>query len=217
MKRSDIDIRRDVEAELQWNPSVDDHRIGVLVNAGVVTLTGEATHLTGRWAAEDTAKRVSGVRAIANEIQVKIPLSGIRCDTDIAEAAANALHWNVATTGCSITPVVKDGTVALSGTATWRFQKLAAERTIQHLLGVRFVQNNIRVASAIKPSDVKRHIEDALKRRAIGEAQAIDVIVEDATIVLSGRVHSWQEQLDAVSAARSAPGVAHVDNRLEVR
>jgi hypothetical protein len=90
MKRSDTDIRRDVEAELQWDPSIDDRKIGVFVSDGVVTLTGEVTHLTGRWAAEDIAKRVSGVRAIATEIQVKPPLSEIRSDTDIAEAAANA-------------------------------------------------------------------------------------------------------------------------------
>lgn len=97
MKRLDADIRRDVEAELQWDPSIDDLKIAVIVSGGVVTLTGEVTHLTGRWAAENIAKRVSGVRAIANEIQVKLPLSGIRSDTDIAEAAANAPRWNVAT------------------------------------------------------------------------------------------------------------------------
>lgn len=111
MNRSDTDIRRDVEAELQWDPSIDDPKIVVTVSDGIVTLTGEVRHLTGRWAAEDIAKRVSGVRAIANEIQVSIPLSGIRSDTEIAEAAPNARQWNVATATSSITPIVNEGCV----------------------------------------------------------------------------------------------------------
>jgi osmotically-inducible protein OsmY len=117
--RCDTDIRRDVEAELQWDPSIDDRKIGIIANDGIVTLTGEVTHLTGRWAAgplgrwaaEEIAKRASGVRAIANEIQGKIPWSGIRSDTEIAEAAANALRWNVATATSSITPIVNEGCV----------------------------------------------------------------------------------------------------------
>jgi osmotically-inducible protein OsmY len=109
--RCDTDFRRDVEAELQWDPSIDDRKIGIIANDDIVTLTGEVTHLTGRWAAEEIAKRVSGVSAIANEIQVKIPWSGIRSDTEIAEAAANALRWNVATATSSITPIVNEGCV----------------------------------------------------------------------------------------------------------
>jgi osmotically-inducible protein OsmY len=136
MKRSDLEIRHDVESELQWAPSIDDRRIGALVSEGVVTLTGEVTHLTGRWAAENIAKRVKGVRAIANEIQVKIPLLGMRSDTEIAEAAANALRWNIATASSTITPIVKDGCVTLSGQVTWGFQKHAAEQEIC-LYGVR--------------------------------------------------------------------------------
>jgi osmotically-inducible protein OsmY len=217
MKRSDTDIRRDVEAELQWDPSIDDRNVGVIVSDGVVTLTGEVTHLTGRWAAEDIAKRVSCVRAIANEIQVKLPLSGIRSDTEIAEAAANALRWNVATATSPITPIVNNGCVTLSGKVMWGFQKHAAERSVRVLLGVQHVTNDITVASRIKVADVKHHIEEALKRLALHEAKQIHVQVEDSTITLSGQVHSWQEQSDAIAAAWMIPGVGHVVNRLEVR
>jgi osmotically-inducible protein OsmY len=216
MKRTDLDIRRDVESELQWDPSIEDRRIGVIVSDGIVTLTGEVTHMTSRWAAEDIAKRVSGVRAIVNEIQVKIPLSGIRSDRDIAEACANALRWNVATATSAITPIVNRGCVNLSGTATWGFQKQAAEHVVRQLLGVRHVSNNIVVCSAIKLANVKRSIEQALQRYARHEAKAIHVEIEDATIILTGQVHSWQEQSDAVAAAWAAPGVAHVEDRLAV-
>jgi osmotically-inducible protein OsmY len=217
MKRSDTDIRRDVEAELQWDPSIDDRNVGVIVSDGVVTLTGEVTHLTGRWAAEDIAKRGCGVRAIANEIQVKLPLSGIRSDTEIAEAAANALRWNVATATSPITPIVNNGCVTLSGKVMWGFQKHAAERSVRVLLGVQHVTNDITVASRIKVPDVKQHIEEALKRLALHEAKQIHVQVEDSTITLSGQVHSWQEQSDAIAAAWMIPGVGHVVNRLQVR
>jgi osmotically-inducible protein OsmY len=217
MKRSDTDIRRDVEAELQWDPSVDDRKIGVIANDGVVTLTGEVTHLSGRWAAEDIAKRVSGVRGIANEIQVQLPSSGIRSDKDIAEVAANALRWNVATATSPITPIVNQGSVTLSGKVTWGFQKHAAERSVRTLLGVRHMTIDIMVPSSIKAADVKHRIEEALKRLAQHEAQRIDVQVYDSTITLSGQVHSWQEQSDAVAAAWTVPGVGHVGNRLEMR
>jgi osmotically-inducible protein OsmY len=215
--RCDTDIRRDVEAELQWDPSIDDRKIGIIVNDGIVTLTGEVTHLTGRWAAEEIAKRVSGVRAIANEIQVKIPWSGIRSDTEIAEAAADALRWNVATATSSITPIVNEGCVTLSGKVMWGFQKHAAEYSVRPLLGVRHVTNDIMVTSSIKVADVKQDIEEALKRLALREAKEIHVKVDDATITLSGQVHSWQEQSDVVAAAWAIAGIEHVENRLQVR
>jgi osmotically-inducible protein OsmY len=217
MKRSDTDIRRDVEAELQWDPSIDDLKIGVIVSDGVVTLTGEVTHLTGRWTAEEIAKRVSGVRAIANEIQVTLPLSGIRSDTEIAEAAANALSWNVATATSSITPIVDQGWVTLSGKVMWGFQKHAAERLVRALSGVRHVTNDIIVTSNIKMADVKHRIEEALKRLALQDADRIHVQVDNSTITLSGQVHSWQEQSDAVAAVWTIPGVGRVENRLEMR
>jgi osmotically-inducible protein OsmY len=215
--RTDTDIRRDVESELQWDPSVDEKKIGAIVNDGVVTLTGEVCHFAGKWAAEDITKRVSGVRAIANELQVNIPLSGARSDTDIALAAANALRWHVATASEPIKPVVVDGWVTLSGKVQWGFQKNAAENSMRNLIGVKGVINDILVASTVKVADVKQKIQDAFKRNAVLDAKDIEVKVDDSTVTLKGHVNSWQEHADAAYAAWAAPGVAHVENRLLVQ
>jgi osmotically-inducible protein OsmY len=215
--RNDADIRRDVESEFQWDPSIDDRRIGVAVNNGVVTLTGDVPHYSGRWAAEDCAKRVTGVRAIANDIQIKMPASGERTDTDIAGAAANALRWNVSLSGTDIKPVVKDGWVSLSGQVSWGYQRIAAEVSVRNLMGVRGVSNEITVKSTVKASDVKQKIEDAFRRHAVLEAKDIQVVVHNATVTLNGHVHTWQEREDATLAAWAAPGVDTVDNRLAIQ
>jgi len=215
--KTDAEIRRDVESELQWDPSVDERKIGVIVHEGVVTLTGEASHYSGRWAAEDIAKRVGGVRAIANEIQVKISVTGMRHDTDIAEAAANALRWHVATVSSQIKPVVKDGWVTLSGKVRWGFQKTAAETAVRNLMGVKGVSNDILVASPIEPGDVKQKIEEAFKRHAILDASGIEVKVDHSTVILQGHVQTWQEREDAARAAWAAPGVVNVENRLSLQ
>jgi osmotically-inducible protein OsmY len=215
--RTDAEIRRDVESELQWDPSVDDKKIGVIVNNGVVTLTGEVSHFAGKWAAEDIAKRVSGVRAIANDLQVKIPLSGVRSDTDIAEAAANAMQWHVSMGGTQIKPVVKDGWVTLSGKVSWGYQRTSAENAVRHLMGVKGVTNDIIVSSVVKVADVKQKIEEAFKRHAILDAKDIEVKVDSSTVTLKGHVHTWQEHDDAARAAWAAPGVANVENRLSIQ
>ncbi len=215
--KTDFQIRKDVENELQWDPSIDDRKIGVVVSDGVVTLHGEVAHFAGRWAAEDIAKRVEGVRAIANEIQVKIPSSAARSDTDIAEAAANALRWHVVVAAEQIKAVVTDGWITLSGQVAWGFQKTAAENAVRHLIGVKGVINDIMIASTVKATDVKQQIEDAFKRHALLDAKTIEVKVDQATVTLNGQVHTWQERDDAALAAWAAPGVISVDNRLSVQ
>jgi osmotically-inducible protein OsmY len=215
--RNDADIRRDVESELRWDPSIDDRRIGVAVNEGVVTLTGDVPHYSGRWAAEDSAKRVSGVRAVANDIQIKIPASEERNDTDIALAAATALQWNVSLSGAEIKPVVKDGWVSLTGQVTWGYQRFAAETAVRHLMGVKGVSNEISVKPTVKASDVKKKIEEAFQRHALLDAKDIQVVVHNATVTLNGQVHSWKEREDATWAAWAAPGVNTVENRLSIQ
>lgn len=215
--RTDAEIRRDVESELQWDPSIDDRKIGVIVNNGVVTLTGEVGHYAGKWSAEDITKRVSGVRAIANDIQVKIPASGMRTDTEIAEAAANALRWNFSLADTQVKPVVKNGWVTLSGKVTFGFQRNSAANAVRNLIGVKGITNDIVVASVIKVADVKQKIEDAFKRHAILDAKDIEVKVDNSTVTLKGHVHTWQEHADADRAAWAAPGVAHVENRLVIQ
>jgi osmotically-inducible protein OsmY len=215
--KTDTEIRKGVESELEWDPSVDDRKIGVIVNNGVVTLHGEVAHFAGRWAAEDIAKRVVGVRAIANEIQVKIPSSGARTDTEIAEAAANSLRWHVSTATEPVTAVVTDGWITLSGQVGWGFQRSAAENAVRHLIGVKGVINDIAVTSSVKVNDVKVKIEDAFKRHALLDAKDIEVKVDRSTVTLKGHVHTWQERDDAALAAWAAPGVISVDNRLAVQ
>ncbi len=215
--KTDAEIRRDVETELQWDLSIDDRKIGVAVDDGVVTLMGEVPHYSARWAAEDITKRVGGVRAIANEIQVKIPATGMRSDTDLAEAAANALRWHVSTCSSQIKPIVKDGWISLSGQVQWGFQKTSAENVVRNLLGVKGVSNDIHVASAVKAADVKQKIEEAFKRHAMLEASGIEVKVDSSKVILKGHVHTWQEREDAARAAWSAPGVINVENQLALQ
>ena len=215
--KTDADIRHDVELELQWDPSVDSKRIGVIVHNGVATLTGEVGHYADRLAAEYIAKRVRGVRAIANDLKISMPIAGIRTDTDIAEAAANALHWNVTFSGIEIKPIVEDGWITLTGTVGFGFQKTAAENAVRNLIGVKGIVNDITVSSAGKISDVKRKIEEAFKRQATLEAKDITVRADDSTITLMGHVHTWQERDDAARAAWAAPGVTKVDNRLVIQ
>lgn len=212
--KTDAEIRLDVESELQWDPSIDDSTIGVVVHHGVVTLTGEVGHYGGKWTAEDITKRVKGVRAIANEIQIKIHGTGTRSDTEIAAAAANALQWDVATSTAQLQPIVKDGCVTLGGDVKWGFQKTAAESAVRKLVGVKGIINNIRVTTAIKATEVKQKIEDAFKRHAISDTKDIKVNVLDSTVTLKGHVRTWQEREDAALAAWAAPGVGHVENQL---
>jgi osmotically-inducible protein OsmY len=212
--RTDAEIRQDVESELQWNPSIDDGQIGVIVRDGVVTLTGEVGHFGGRCTVEDATKRVKGVRAIANEIRIKIHGAGMRSDTDIAEAAVDALRWNVLTAAAQIQPVVKEGHITLGGQVQWGYQKTAAESAVRSLIGVKGITNDIVVTTSIKLADMKQEIEDAFRRHAIEDTKGIDVNVSDSTVTLKGHVRTWQEREDAARAAWTAPGVGKVDNQL---
>lgn len=215
--KTDTDIRRDVETELRWDPRIDDTRIGVTVNNGVVTLIGDVPCYSDRWAADDIVKRVGGVRAIANDVQVRIPLSGARTDTDIAEAAASALQWNFSLINTQLKPIVKDAWITLGGEVSWGYQRMAAENAVRNLMGVKGVTNDIRVASNIKVSNVKQKIEDAFKRHAVLDAKHIEVNVDRSKVTLKGQVHSWQEREEASLAAWAAPGVMAVENHLTVQ
>jgi osmotically-inducible protein OsmY len=174
MSRSDLDIRCDVQSELQWHPEIDDSRIGVIVTDGIVTLSGEVPCAGGRWAAQNITKRVDGVRAIANEIEVQTPFSGAHSDTEIAESAAAALRRNVVTATTAVTPVVKQGRVTLSGHVTWGFQRRAAERAIRPLPGITHITNDIVVTSVLNVNRVKQDIEHALWRHTRRLARAIN-------------------------------------------
>jgi osmotically-inducible protein OsmY len=214
--KTDMNIRIDVENELRWDPSVDEKGILVRVAAGVVTLQGFVPHFADRWTAEEVAKRVAGVRAIANDIEVKIPKPGERSDTDIATAAVNALKWHFALESSDVKVVVNQGWLTLSGHVPYGYQKTLAESAVRYLLGVRGVFNDIEVRSAVKATDVKQKIQSAFQRQASLDAKDIKIDVDDTAVVLQGTVHSWKEKDDASLAAGAAPGVTRVENKLQV-
>jgi osmotically-inducible protein OsmY len=145
----DAKIRHDLESELQWDPRIDDRKIGVVVHRGIVTLTGEISSYSGRCAVAEIARRIEGVQAIANEVLVNLPEWGVRSDVDIAEAVSNMLRWNVLTRWPSIQPIVSGGEVTLQGQVAWKFQKEAAGRLVAELAGVRHVANLIEVKSIL--------------------------------------------------------------------
>ncbi len=212
--KTDTEIRRAVEQELEWEPSVDARRIGVGVVDGVVTLTGEVASYGERWRAERAVERVAGVRGIVNELVVKSPLQ--RSDVEIAKAAADALKWNVMVPADNVKVKVHDGWLTLEGEVRWDYQRRAAERAVRDIPGVRGVSNLIRIKPRIEPQDVKSKIEETFKRGAVLDANRIDVQVEGSEVTLRGTVRSWVERHEAEKAAWSAPGVTAVHNYIAV-
>jgi osmotically-inducible protein OsmY len=214
--KSDSQLLADVQAELDWNPSFDDRGIVVAVKDGVVTLAGSVHSYPDKWSAENAAKSVAGVRAVANEIEVKLKAEAQRTDREIAEAAVNALKSNVTVPADAIKVIVDDGCVTLEGRVDMWFQRSAAEIAVRHLWGVRAVRNHIAIAAKVHAGDIRGKIHQSFKRHADKDADKIQIAVADGTVTLSGVVGNWREREDAEAAAWSAPGVVHVKNLLSV-
>lgn len=216
--RTDEQIQRDVLEELRWDARVQSNEIGVSVTDGVVSLTGWVDSYTKKWVAERTAHRVRGVRAVANDIEVRMPSSIDRTDSDIAEAATRALQWDAFVPIERLDVTVSRGWVTLQGEVEWQYQRRAAERAVRRLSGVRGVTNLIALRPRITPTpdDLRQRIEDALARSAETDAERIRVEVPGEQIVLTGTVRSWSEKEEAERVAWSAPGATSVDNRIMV-
>ena len=215
--KNDIDLQRDVLAELTWEPSVQAQDIGVSVKGGVVTLTGEVPTYAEKYATENAAKRVAGVRAIVEELKVNLFEAHQRNDGDIAQSAMNTLDWNVSVPKGKVNVVVENGWVTLSGNVDWNYQREAAHDAVRSLMGVKNVTDLIKLnVKPVSTAEVRTKIEIALKRNMVKDAEGITIEAENGKVKLRGKVHSWEEHDDAGSAAWSAGGVSAVENDLVV-
>lgn len=214
--KSDSEIQKDVMEELRWEPLLNASEIGVAVKNGVVTLSGTVNTYSKKLAAEEAAKRVMGVKAVAEDIEVKIALLGKKTDADIAEAVISALKWHTSVPDEKIKVKVEDGWVTLDGQVEWEYQRIAAKNAVNNLTSVAGVTNNIKIVSTIKTTDVKNKIAAAFQRSATVDAERINISAEGSKVILTGKVRSYVEKRDAENAAWLAPGVNTVENKLEI-
>lgn len=216
---SDKQLRQLVIDELDFEPSIDSAEIGVSVESGVAALTGHVSSYTQKLAAERAVWRVKGVKAIAQEIQVRIPGDKQDNDDEIAQRAVSILAWNTSVPRDAVQVRVQNGLVSLHGQVDWNYQRVAAETSVRKLSGVIGLVNNITLTNEINahPADVKKRIADALKRHAEVEAARIRVSVRDSGVVsLEGEVNNWDERDAAERAAWCVPGVRAVEDHLKI-
>ena len=215
--KTDTELQRSVMEELAWEPSVDAAEIGVAAESGIVTLTGTVKSLPQKWAAEKAAQRVAGVKAITDEIVVKLPGDSELSDTEIARATVNALDWNASVPKGRVKVVVAHGWITLEGTVQFHYERVAAEYAARGITGAKGVTNLISVKPPdASPKDIKHRIEQAFERSAELDAETISVEAKDGKVVLRGTVKSWAEREQAELAAWAAPGVSQVKNEIMI-
>ncbi|MER7006418.1 BON domain-containing protein [Dactylosporangium sp. NPDC000555] len=216
--RADADIERDVIEELRWDSRLQPNAIAVGVHNGVVTLAGWVDNYPKKWAAERAAHRIRGVKAVANDIEVRLPVAAQLPDSEIAAAAVRALEWDAFVPIEQVEVTVTKGWVTLRGEVEWEHERRAAQRAVDKLPGVRGVTNllSVRPRVQLSPKDLRRRIEEALVRSAETDAEHLNVDVRNDKVVLTGRVRSWAERREAERVAWSAPGVTTVENRIVV-
>jgi osmotically-inducible protein OsmY len=216
MAMNDMKTKKAVEEELEWEPSVDAEHIGVAAEDGVVTLTGHVGSYAQKLAAEAATRRVKGVRAIAEEIEVRFPGDRKLADDQIAKRALDVISWDSTIPKDSFQVKVQNGVVTLTGEADWYFQRDDAESAVRKLSGVKGLINDIKIKPKVQASDVKSRIETALKRSAEVEADSIKVSVLNGRVTLNGKVKAWYERDLAERTAWSAPGVVAVEDRISI-
>lgn len=215
-RTEDLKLRQDVLDELEWEPSVDAAHVGVAARHGVVTLSGHVGSFADKLAAERAAWRVAGVKAVAQEIEVRVPSDRKTSDEEIAARALRMLEWDVAVPHERITLKVEHGLVTLGGEVEWRYQREEAEDDVRRLSGVKGVINGIAVKPKVGAADVQAQIRRAFERSAELEADHITVAVENGKVVLGGKVSAWIERELAERAAWAAPGVTSVENQIVI-
>lgn len=214
--KTNLALQKDVQDEIRWEPMLNAAEIGVIAKDGVITLTGTVDSYSKKLAAERAVKRVTGVKAVAEDIEVKLGTSNVRNDSEIAQAALNALKWNTIIPDEHLRLKVENGWVYLEGQLDWQFQKDAARTCVQDLTGVKGISNNITVKPRVNVAIVKENIKKALERNAAIEADGIRVETFNNKVILKGTVHTWKEREEAETAAWSAPGVISVEDELLV-
>ncbi len=214
--KTDVQIREDVLDELMWEPMLRPSEIGVAVKDGIVTLSGYVNDYSKKLAAEKAVKRVKGVKAVAEDIQVRLPFEMQKDDEQIAGEVVNALKWNTNIPDEKISVKVDNGWVTLEGELEWQYQRDAALNAVRDLVGINGVINLLKLKPVLSASIVKSNIRKALERNADLEADKITIDASDSTVTINGKVHSWSEKSEAERAIWATPGVAKVINHLEI-
>jgi osmotically-inducible protein OsmY len=214
--KSDSEIERDVKDELSWDPDLDATDIAVSVKKGVVTLTGFVKSFTDKYEAEAAVKRVAGVVAVANDIEVRLPSINQRPDPEIARDAAAAIKSQLPLSADKIKVVVNNGWITLEGQVEWQYQRTTAENTVRRIKGVKGVNNTIWIKPVAQPSEIKRKIQAAFRRNAEVDSNRIIVEADGSVVTLKGTVRSWMERDEAERAAWAAPGVTSVVDQIVV-
>jgi len=214
--KTDMQLKKEVEQELEWDPAINPAGIGVEVRDRIVTLAGHLGSYAEKLAARKAAQRVAGVKGVVVELDVRLLNKDRRTDEEIAEAARAVLQWTAGLDEQAVRLTVEKGCVTLSGEVDWGFQMKAAEHVVAPLRGVVTVVNQITVRGRATPHDVEARIAEALKRHAQDEAKRVQVSVNEGTVTLRGKVASFPEKSISLNAAWSAPGVRTVIDQLSI-
>lgn len=215
--KTDLEIQQDVMNELLWQPFLKSANIGVAVKNGIVTLSGTVDNYAQKTEAEKAAKKVTGVKAIAEDLQIGVSPTYKKTDAEIAESVMNALKWHAAVPEEKIKVKVENGVVTMEGDVEWDYQRNSAKKAVNNLLGVRNVLNFINVKTKITAFDVRTKIAQALHRTATVDAERVSIDVEGSKVILHGKVRSIAERDDVEEAAWCAPGVSNVESHLEIQ
>ena len=215
INKTDVQLQKDIETELRWEPRLNAAQIGVTVEKGAVTLLGTVDTYAEKWAAETAVKRVAGVRTLAQDLTVKLISEHARTDSEIATAIQSALSWDVFVPK-TVTAKVEHGMVTLEGKCAWNYERESAERAVRYLAGVVSVMNLVIINPSVSAASVKEKVEAALQRQATKDASNIHITTTGGTVTLTGHASSWRMLTDAADAAWAAPGVTEVVDQLSI-